>query len=116
MVNFIKLKILGIIRRISECEFELKINYFILKYKIIYLIKLMETNYLTSIEELNNIFEIINIDPNLVTNCYNYGSRVHKSASNNSDYDISVVANIKLHTLRFKKNSSYFHYLNINTL
>lgn len=77
----------------------------------------MEINYLTSKEELYDIFETINIDPILVTNVYNYGSRVHKSASVLSDYDILVVANIKQPPLQFiKKNKPYFHKFDVTTL
>jgi len=74
-------------------------------------------NYLTPETDLNEIFKKMNLDPNRVTNVYNHGSRVHGYATETSDYDILIVANVKQKKLKFKKNFKevYFHTFDLNT-
>lgn len=76
-----------------------------------------KTNYLVPHDVLQEIFKQIHINAKLVTNVYNYGSRVHRSASPTSDYDILIVGDFKQESLKFKDvEYPYFHKYSLDTL
>lgn len=70
----------------------------------------------TTADDLNLIFDHLSLDSANVTNVYNYGSRVHGSATASSDYDILVIGNFAPSIMFKNPKKPYFHKYQLHTL
>jgi predicted nucleotidyltransferase len=70
----------------------------------------MEKKPLTSPEEIEEICAILEIDVAKVTNFIHYGSRVHGSAAEDSDYDVVIVGDVPDGELQFRKDGYFYEF------
>lgn len=71
---------------------------------------------ITLIEDIETICREIKLDKNLITNVYNFGSRVHGCATSSSDYDLLIIGRFEQDPLEFKTaDEKYFHQYDLRT-
>ena len=69
-----------------------------------------EIEYLTPISDIQYICAKLGLDFDCITNVYNFGSYLHGTQTNNSDYDILIVGDMKEGNLKFKSMKDPYFY------